>query len=210
MLLTLSGAFVVHRSTVVNELLEKFNEYKEISNYRIKYTLINGDVIDFKLKQTDFPHLIGLHKLIDIPRIGQFNEISNTTVSAKFLISKIKKESQLTESSIKNSVYFPEIAQRYQNFSKDNLLTLTYTDAIVDFDASLIGSRLRGDYILFENQRSQGYNYLSIAKDKQQKRYAESFFYNPADRYIRNQKIVKVSKVQVYDKDGKLYLEDNV
>ena len=89
-------------------------------------------------------------------------------------------------------------------------LTLTYTDAIVDFDASLIGSRLRGDYILFENQRSQGYNYLSIAKDKQQKRYAESFFYNPADRYIRNQKIVRVSKVQVYDKDGKLYLEDNV
>lgn len=56
MLLTVSGAFVVHRSNVVNELLEKFNEYKEISNYRIKYTLINGDVIDFKLKQTDFPH----------------------------------------------------------------------------------------------------------------------------------------------------------
>ena len=52
----------------MNELLEKFNEYKEISNYRIKYTLINGDVIDLKLKQTDFPHLIGLHKLIDIPR----------------------------------------------------------------------------------------------------------------------------------------------
>ena len=152
----------------MNELLEKFNEYKEISNYRIKYTLINGDVIDFKLKQTDFPHLIGLHKLIDIPLIGQFNDISNITVSAKFPISKIKKESQLTESSVKNSVYFPEIAQRYQNFSKDNLLTLTYTDAIVDFDASLIGSRLRGDYILFENQRSQGYNYLSIAKDKQQ------------------------------------------
>lgn len=107
-------------------------------------------------------------------------------------------------------MYFPDIAQRYQNFSKENLLTLTYTDAIVDFDASLIGSRLRGDYILFENQRSQGYNYLSVAKDTQQKRYAESFFYNPADHYIRNQKIVKVNKVEIYDKDGKLYLEDNI
>ena len=87
---------------------------------------------------------------------------------------------------------------------------MTYTDAIVDFDASLIGSKLRGDYILFENQKSQGYNYLSVAKDTQQKRYAESFFYNPADRYIRNQKIVKVSKVEIYDKDGRLYLEDNI
>ena len=194
----------------MNELLEKFNEYRDISNYRIKYTLANGDVIDFKLKQTNFPHLIGLHKLVDIPLIGQFNDVSNSTVSAKFLISKIKKESQLTENIIKNSVYFPDIAQRYQNFSKENLLTLTYTDAIVDFDASLISSKLRGDYILFENQKSQGYNYLSVAKDTQQKRYAESFFYNPSDRYIRNQKIVKVSKVEIYDKDGKLYLEDNI
>ncbi len=194
----------------MNELLEKFNEYKELSNYRLKYTLANGDVIDFKLKQTDFPHLIGLHKLVDIPLIGQFNDVSNTTVSAKFLVSKIKKESQLTESIIKNSVYFPDIEQRYQNFSKENLLTLTYTDAIVNFDASLIGSKLRGDYIFFENQKSQGYNYLSVAKDAQQKRYAESFFYNPADCYIRNQKIVKVAKVEIYDKDGKLYLEDTI
>ena len=77
--------------------------------------------------------MIGLHKLVHIPLIGQFNDISNTTVSAKFLISKIKKESQLTESTIKNSVYFPDIAQRYQNFSKENLLTLTYTDAFVVF-----------------------------------------------------------------------------
>lgn len=206
----MSGAFVVHWSITMNGLLEKFNEYRDISNYRIKHTLVNGDVIDFKLKQTDFPHLIGLHKLVDIPLIGQFNDVSNLTVSAKFLISKIKKESQLTESIIKNSVYFPDIAQRYQNFSKENLLTLTYTDAIVDFDASLIGSRLRGDYILFENQKLQGYNYLSVAKDAQEKRYAESFFYNPADRYIRNQKIVKVSKVEIYDRNGDLYLEDYI
>lgn len=194
----------------MNALLEKFNEYKDISNYRIKYTLANGDVIDFKLKQTDFPHLIGLHKLIDIPIIGQFNDASNTTVSAKFLISKIKKESQLTENIIKNSVYFPNIEQRYQNFSKENLLTLTYTDAIVNFDASLIGSKLRGDYILFEKRKLKGYNYLSIAKDAQQKRYAESFFYHLSDSYIRNQNIVKVSKVEIYDKNGNLYLEDMV
>jgi len=90
------------------------------------------------------------------------------------------------------------------------LLSLTYTDAIVNFNASMIGSKLRGDYILFENQKSQGYNYLSVAKDAQKKRYAESFFYNPTDLYIRNQIIVKVRKVEVYDKEGKLYLEDTI
>ena len=192
----------------MNGLLEKFNEYKDISNYRIRYTLENGEKIDFKLKQTDFPHLIGLHKLIDIPIIGQFNDISNTTVSAKFLISKIKKESQLTEQIIKNSVYFSNIEKRYENFSKENILTLTYTDAIVNFNASLIGSKLLADYILFENRQSQGYNYLSVAKDAKQKRYAESFFYNPTDIYIRNQTIEKVIKVEIYDKKGNLYLEE--
>ena len=147
---------------------------------------------------------------MDIPIIGQFNDISNTTVSAKFLISKIKKESQLTENIIKNSVYFPTIEQRYRNFSKENLLTLTYTDAIVDFNASLIGSKLRGDCILFENRKAKGYNYLSIAKDAKEKRYAESFFYNPTDLYIKNQIILKVNKVQIFDKEGKLFLEDIV
>ena len=38
----------------------------------------------------------------------------------------------------------------------------------------------------------------------------ESFFYNPTDIYIRNQKVVKVDKVEIYDKNGKLFLEDNV
>ena len=116
----------------------------------------------------------------------------------------------LTENIIKNSVYFPRIEQRYRNFSKENLLTLTYTDAIVDFNASLIDSKLRGDYILFENQKTQGYNYLSIAMDAKQNRYVESFFYNPTDIYIRNQQIVKVAKVEIYDKNGELYLEDRV
>lgn len=36
MLLTMSGAFAVHRSDIMNGLLEKFNEYKDISNYRIR------------------------------------------------------------------------------------------------------------------------------------------------------------------------------
>lgn len=174
----MSGAFIVHRSTVMNELLD--------------------------------PHLIGLHKLVDIPIIDQFNDVSNPTVSAKFLISKIKKESQLTESIIKNSVYFPDIEQRYQNFSKENLPTLTYTDAVVDFNASLINFRLRGDYILFEKKKSQGYNYLGVAKDAQQKRYAESFFYNATDHYIKNQMVVKVNKIEIYDRNGKVYLEDNI
>ena len=46
--------------------------------------------------------------------------------------------------------------------------------------------------------------------DAKQNGYVESFFNSPTDIYIRNQQIVKVDKVEIYDKDGKLYLEDRL
>ena len=58
----------------MNPLLEKFNDYKMIVNYTMEYEFENGDKIEFKLKQADFPHLIGLNKLKDIPVIRQFND----------------------------------------------------------------------------------------------------------------------------------------
>jgi hypothetical protein len=193
----------------MNDLLDKFNEYKGIVNYRLYYELTDGTKFEFKLKQTDFPHLIGLHKLIDIPIIRQFNDRNNKTVSAKYLIQKIKQQSLLTENDVKNSIYYADIKDRYMSFGKDNLLTVSYTDAIVDFNASLIGSNLSADYILFEN-KNNGYNHLCIAKDKLGKRYAESFFYNQQNLYIRGQHIVKVKKIKIYDVNGNLYLEDNL
>ncbi len=96
----------------VNLLLDKFNEYKSIVNFQVEYEFQNGDIIKFKLKQTDFPHLLGLHKLIDIPLIRQFNDKSNLSVSAKFVIGRIKKERVLTDSIVRASTYFPDIEER--------------------------------------------------------------------------------------------------
>ena len=48
----------------------------------------------------------------------------------------------------KNDEFYEKIKDRYENFSRDNLLTVTYTDAIVDFNSKLIGSSLQSKYIL--------------------------------------------------------------
>ncbi|MCM1049491.1 MAG: PBECR4 domain-containing protein [Clostridiales bacterium] len=191
----------------MNQLLDKFNEYKSISNYRIEYIFENDSGICFKLKQTDFPHLLGLHKLIDIPIIRQFNDKNNLVIGAKYINSKIKKQEFLTEYIIKRSAYFPDIEVRFNSFSKENILTMSYTDVIVDFNAALISSNLKSKYILFE-KREQGYNHLCVAEDGNGKKYAESFFYNTTDLYIRNQKILKIKGVKIYDNFGALYLED--
>ena len=189
---------------IMNQLLYKFNEYKSIANYQMEYELVNGDTIKVKLRQTDFPHLIGLHKLIDIPIIRQFNDKSNVTVSAKFIISKIKREQLLTENVIKHSNYFNLISKRYEHFTKDNILSLSYTDALIDFNANLICSSLKSKYILFE-KKEQGYNHLCIAQSIKVTKYVESFFYNSTDLYIRNQKIIKVKKIKIYDSKAVSY-----
>ena len=173
----------------------------------MEYIFEDDSVIYFKLKQTDFPHLLGLHKLIDIPIIRQFNDKNNLVIGAKYINSKIKRQELLTENIIKRSIYFHDIEFRFNSFSKENILTLSYTDVIVDFKASLISSNLKANYILFEKKK-QGYNHLCIAEDGNGKKYAESFFYNSSDLYLRNQRIIKVKCIKIYDNYGDLYLED--
>lgn len=194
----------------MNQLLEKFNEYKSIVNYKVVYEFEDGNIIEFVPKQTDFPHLIGLHKLVDIPIIRQFNDKSNQTVSAKFLISKIKKETILTEDAIKGSAYFSKIEDRYNRFNKENILSLSYTDVILDFNPAVIGSDLKAKYVLFEEKEQEGYNHLCVAEADANKKYLESFFYEPSDLYLRNQKQIKIRKVKIFDNKGNLFLEDTL
>lgn len=96
----------------------------------MEYIFEDDSVISFKLKQTDFPHLLGLHKLVDIPIIRQFNDRNNLVIGAKYINSKIKKQELLTENIIKRSIYFPDIEVRFNSFNKENILTMSYTDAI--------------------------------------------------------------------------------
>ena len=178
-----------------------------VVGYRMQYELADGNVLAFQWKRKDFPHLIGLQKLVDIPLISNFNDPKNLTVSAGFIISRIKRERFLTDAVIRSSIYFPKIRERYENFSRENLLTLSYTDVIVDFNPDLIGSVLKSKYILFE-RKDAGYDHLGIAKDQSGGTYVETFFYNPTDIYIKNQRVLPITKLKIFDKQGNLYLED--
>ncbi len=133
------GAFLYleERDGYMHELRDKYLDYTKIINYTFKYEFESGNCLEYKFLKNSFPHLIGLHKLTDLPIIQRFNDKSDSMVSAKYLISKIKQE-KLTEEDVKNSVHFHKIANRYHGFSSDNLFSMTYTDVIIDFDVSLL------------------------------------------------------------------------
>lgn len=152
---------------------------------------------------------LGLHKLMDIPMIRRFNDPKDLTVNAKYILKKIKKEEILTDQTIRKSAYFPLIEERYNHFSKDSILSISYTDVIINFNPSFINSKLKADYILFE-KIGQGYNHLCIAPKPGGEYYAESFFYNEDQRYLRGQEVVKIKSIHIYTDKNKLYLMDQM
>ena len=130
---------------------KEFEDYKKVTDLSLSYQLGNGKVLKFSFEKEAFPHLIGLHKLIDIPLIARFNDPNEKMVGTKYLLGKIRQE-KITEQDIKSSKYFKEIKDRYERFSAENLMSLVYADSIVDFNVTLLKkSRLYNTkYIFYE------------------------------------------------------------
>lgn len=110
---------------------------------------------------------------------------------------------------VKSSVFFSVIKERYESFSYANLTTLNYTDAVVNFNPLLIKSKIKSDYILFEEKNGE-YNHMGIGLDLVHgKRYVETFFHEPTDLYIKGQTIVKVGRFTLYDQNNDIVVVDS-
>lgn len=190
-------------------LLQKYNSYIRLKNCRAEYLLSNGMVIAFTYKEENFMHLLGLHKLTDIQLIQLFNDKSNKKVQTRYIISRIKK-GHFTDAMVRSSVFYPDIKSRYEHFSYENLTTLTYTDAVINFNPSLIKSKIKSDYLLFEEKPNGEYNHLGIAEDAiTGNRYIETFFHQTTDMYIKGQTIVKVKKFTLYTPENQIIVTDS-
>lgn len=193
----------------MDDLLQKYKDYIRLKNCRAEYFLANGMTINFTYKEENFIHLLGLHKLTDIQLIQLFNNKSNKTVQTKYIISRIKK-GKFTDAMVKASVFYSDIEPRYNSFSYDNLTTLTYTDAVINFNPTLIKSKIKSDYLLFEERPYNEYNHLGIAIDtKTQNRYIETFFHQTTDMYIQGQTIVKVKSFTLYTPENQIIVTDS-
>lgn len=193
----------------MDALKKKYLDYMRLENCRAEYELANGVALDVAYKEENFAHLLGLHKLKDIQLIQFWLDRTNKTVKLETVLKHIKNES-LTENMLKASVFYSAIQDRYENFSYENLTTLNYTDAIVNFNPQIIKSKIKSDYILFEERENNEFNHMGIALDKNKgNRYVETFFHEQSDKYIAGQTIVKVKRFRLYDMDGKVIVEDS-
>lgn len=135
----------------MDDLLKKYNEFMLLENCRVEYKLSNGDVIEVTYLEENFAHLLGLHKLKDIQLIQFWLDKNNKRIKLKEVIRRIKNLT-FTDAMVKSSVFYPDIQDRYESFSYENLTTLTYTDAVINFNPKVIKSKIKSDYLLFEEK----------------------------------------------------------
>ncbi len=188
-------------------LKAKFDDFTKIINCKIHYEFCNAFILEFQFKKTNFPHMIGLHKLKDLNTIQTY---LGKPGFANQILSKIKKGT-LTEADIKSSKYFSLIQRRYEEFSLENLFSLSYTDVIIHFDITKVPkSQLTNTkFILFETNSKKENRHLCIAGNQTDGFYPETFFFEPSDYYLKNQTLEKVKKFQIIKSDGSMYFEDS-
>lgn len=193
----------------MSELKSKLEDYIKVTDLKMSYEFERGRCLEFSFQKEAFPHLIGLHKLKDIPLLARFNNPKEKMIGAKYLLGKIR-QGKLTEKDICNSKYYKEIEERYQRFSFDNLMSILYTDSIVKFNVNLLkNSKLYNTKYIFYEKEKQGYRQLCIKENSvDEKYYVESFFYEKSDDYIRGQVHERINNFRIISKDGTVYLED--
>ena len=192
----------------MNELLNKYIDYQRLVGNKLSYNLSNGQLVEVEFRDDNFLHLLGIHKLLDIRIVQQWLDKSNYKIKNKDVIRLIKSE-RFNDSMVRSSAFFNKIQDRYDSFSYQSITTLSYTDAIINFNPTLVNSKLLSDYILFEKDKNNEYNHMAIAYDSTaNRRYLESFFHETSDSYISGQIIVKISNYKLYDKDGNIIFED--
>ena len=84
-------------------------------------------------------------------------------------------------------------------------MSLSFTEVIIDFD-TIIKTNLKSSYLFFERKGS-GYLHLGIVL-KNSEYVPETFFEEPTDYYIKNQKILKVKELSIYNSKGELVLKE--
>lgn len=104
----------------MNLLLEKYQDYTRLIGCTATYELKNGTVIQVPFLETNFLHLIGIHKLTDIQIVQFWNDKNNKTVKSKDVIRLIKNE-KFTDAVLRSSMHFSLIAE-YAIYDKNGFL----------------------------------------------------------------------------------------
>lgn len=176
----------------MDKLKECAIEFKKLFGKDYFYILENGKIIKLYFASKHFHHLMGLHKLTDIPSLVTSPRNTPTAIFKNIIKSKI------SYNTIIKSSFFNEINDRIDNFHYIN--KMVFEKVIIDFDNAKVPSskpsKIKSDLILFQDKNSF---YLNLCLKNSTSSYIpETFLVQCDDYYIKNQNILNIKEFKVH------------
>ena len=138
------------------DILEFFNFYKEIAKYKYLYTLDNNLKINLTFNESNFSHLLGLHKFKIVSKYRKQSDIIEAIKNKSLNIKNLKSSEANVLINIKDRLgYFPCL-----NFLLNNV------EKVVEFDSTkCIPTKLDATFLLNTSKISVSI-YLAIKSIK--------------------------------------------
>lgn len=187
----------------MNDIVECAKYYSTLLNKNYKYILEDGLIIEFYFTSRGFYHIIGLHKLDDITILNNASLLQDI-IDNKEVVKLIERSCKL-----------PVISPRIEHFNEiENIFDINQCGFIVDFDKNLVKGETElkfTKYLLYKKLDisckgviSLGANViLTLGKNKNDKIYPETFFYEPSNKYNSGQKLLEVNNIIISPKNNK-------
>ena len=169
-------------------LHEAANEYARLLNKIYIFRLENKTTVQVYFTPGHFHHLMGLHKLADINVLVKDKQKNDANSIYKNILA-----GRISYDDLAKSRYLAEIEQRLIHFKQINRI-IEYDKIIIDFDPSLIASKLKADYILLKRSNDNMYSNLFLTKDSIDSRIhvPSTFMAEKTDYYTYGQKIINI------------------
>lgn len=167
--------------------------YKTLLRKKYILHLENDLTLELVFAQENFKHLIGFHKLEDMPQI-----FSNS--SKKIYRQALKNKNNLNN-TVRKSSYYKDISNRVLYFHL--IPSILNSKIIVDFDPNKMPidykSKLQNtDYILYKRIEASKIAHLTIISDKEYYK-PETFFIENSSIYLSDQTLYDIIDIEVID-----------
>lgn len=193
------------------EFTEIISDYEKLIRTHIKIPIDNEKVIQFDFKPAHLPHLLGLNRLVDIPK---FFEYANKRISAIEIFNEIKLGTISTD-DIKKSMYFDEIFEsKIKHFSSENILSIIKNASIIKFNPKKISNfdtKLEKlEYLFYQiiYCKNNKFCHFGIGfSDRDSNNFPNTFFVRDNKDYIKGQDYIYPLSIYIKDKYKKVFFK---
>lgn len=177
----------------MGKIAELAKSYEKFIKKKYIYYLDDGTSFNVIFEKKRFAHLLGLHKIIDVP---QLQKLSKKQYSGARIFKEVK-EKIISDKQIFESHYFEKIENRYIHFLK--LEDIVFQKVVYHFDKTKAVSKIDADMMLYSIENNM-YLHLFLVKAKNGDMVPMTFIVEETDAYVKG---------QIYSQIRELHVKEN-